>query len=165
MAYTNYDFYVNKYSGYVVPKSEFNRMSQEASDWLDTITFYRLSDGLPKYERYQTRIKKAVCKIADVLYQMDLAQKQSLKTFSDETALPGNTTGKTTGIITSVSAGSETISFANPQQVGTAAKEWNSVYAAVGNPEKANMILYNAAKLYLTGVLDDNGVPLLYAGM
>ena len=96
---------------------------------------------------------------------MDLAQKQSLKIFFDETALPGNTTGKTTGIITSVSSGSESISFANPQQVGAAAKEWNSVYAAVGNPEKANMILYNAAKLYLTGVLDDNGVPLLYAGM
>ena len=97
---------------------------------------------------------------------MDLSQKQSLKTFSDETALPGNTTGKTTGIITSVSSGSESISFANPQQVGAAAKEWNSVYAAVGNPEKANMIFsYNAAKLYLTGVLDDNGVPLLYAGM
>ena len=28
MAYTNYDFYVNKYSGYVVPKFKFNRMSK-----------------------------------------------------------------------------------------------------------------------------------------
>ena len=56
MAYADYEFYRKNYFGNVVPEADFPRLSERASDWLDTVTFDRLVDGLPSDERTQKRI-------------------------------------------------------------------------------------------------------------
>ena len=161
MAYADFTFYTTSYFGNVVPESDFPRLAERASDWLDMITFDRLVDGLPESEKAQTKIKKAVCALTDAFYQMELAQKKALQSASDCEA--GNIT-ESSGVILSKSSGSESVSYASPQQLGAAAKEWGAVFAAVGNPVATNKLLADIAKPYLLGVKTDKGVPLLYAG-
>lgn len=164
MAYADYDFYSKSFFGNVVPESDFIRLAERASDFLDTLTFDRLTDGLPTPEKYQKRIKKAVCAVAEIYYQLDLAQKQALASASGAPATT-DANGTTTGIITSRSAGSESISYATPQQIGASAKEWSAVYAAAGDVQKTNDLLLKTALPLLMGVRTDDGIPVLYAGV
>ena len=164
MAYVDYDFYTTSYFGSVVPESEFPRVAEQASDFVDVMTFDRLAGGLPSDERSQKRIKKAVCALADKIYELDLAEKNSVAAAGGSTTTVG-TNGSATGIITSVSSGSESISYASLQQVGAGAKEWNALYAVAGDPEKTNKMLEKTAKPLLSGICTDEGIPILYAGL
>lgn len=166
MAYADYDFYTTSYFGSVVPETDFPRLAERASDFVDTMTFDRLVDGLPTNERAQKRIKKAVCSLAELMYQVELAEKNAI---SQASASGASTTigsgGSTTGIVTSVSSGSESISYATPQQIGASAKEWSAVYAAAGDVQKTNDLLLKTALPLLMGVRTDEGIPILYAGL
>ena len=167
MAYTTFTFYENTYHGNVVPAEDFDRIADRASDFLDVITFDRLADGLPSDERAATKVQKAVCAVCDKLYQLELADKQALSATAGGTSSGGSggTGGVNAGVITSRSAGSESISYASPSEMANGAKTWSAVYQAAGNPQETNKILESAARLYLTGVKDDKGVLLLYAGL
>lgn len=164
MAYTTFEFYTTTYHGNVVPESDFDRIADRASDFLDVITFDRLVDGLPDDERAKTKVQKAVCAVAEELYKLELADKQALSAAAGGTS-SGGSGGATSGVITSRSAGSESISYASPSEMANGAKTWSAVYQAAGDEEATNNLLYSAARLYLTGVRDDKGVLLLYAGL
>ena len=164
MAYTDFTFYENTYHGNVVPADDFERIADRASDFLDVITFDRLVDGLPSDERAATKVQKAVCAVADEMYKLELADKQALSAATGGTSSSGSG-GTTSGVITSRSAGSESISYASPSEMANGAKTWSAVYQAAGNPQETNKILESAARLYLTGVRDDKGGLLLYAGL
>lgn len=164
MAYTDYEFYKNRYFGSMVPEADFPRLSERASDFVDTITFNRLVDGLPTNERAATKVQKAVCAVAEALYQIGLAEQQALSAASGTSAQTGIMTG-TTGVITSKSSGSESVSYASPSELAGSAKEWSAAYAAAGDAGETNKLLTGAALPYLSGVMDDKGVYLLYAGI
>ncbi|HJA65223.1 MAG TPA: hypothetical protein H9955_02830 [Candidatus Mediterraneibacter cottocaccae] len=164
MAYTDFEFYATIYHGNVVPEADFPRIAARASDFLDVITFDRLADGLPSDERAAAKVQKAVCAVADKLYELELADKQALSAAAGGTSSSGSG-GATSGVITSRSAGSESISYASPSEMANGAKTWSAVYQAAGDETLTNKLLYNAAKLYLMGVKDNNGVNLLYAGV
>lgn len=163
MAYADYKFYTESF-GNVVPEADFPRLAERASDFIDTMTFDRLVDGLPENERSQKRIKKAVCSLAELMYQIELAEKNAINQAS-VSVTDTNAGGKSTGIVTSVSSGSESISYATPQQIGASAKEWSAVYAAAGDVQKTNDLLLKAALPLLMGVRTDDGIPILYAGV
>lgn len=163
MAYADYEFYSNSFYGSAVPEDNFLRLAGRASDWLDTATFDRLVDSLPSSERSQKKIKKAVCSLVEVLYQLEQAKKQASAAASGSSSVEVGT-GTSTGIVTSVSSGSESISYATPQQSGASAKEWSAVYAAAGDPKLENKLMLDTVRPYLMGVTTDEGVPLLYAG-
>lgn len=165
MAYADYDFYTTSYFGSVVPETDFPRTAERASDFIDTMTFDRLVDGLPSNERSQKRIKKAVCSLAELMYQIELAEKNATNAAASGTSTTIGTGGSTTGIVTSVSSGSESISYATPQQIGASAKEWSAVYAAAGDVQKTNDLLLKTALPLLMGVRTDDGIPVLYAGV
>lgn len=164
MAYADYEFYTT-YFGSVVPETDFPRLAERASDFIDTMTFDRLVDGLPKNERSQKRIKKAVCSLAELMYQIELAEKNAANAAASGTSTTIGSGGSTTGIVTSVSSGSESISYATPQQIGASAKEWSAVYAAAGDVQKTNDLLLKTALPLLMGVRTDDGIPVLYAGV
>ena len=164
MAYADYEFYTTSYFGSVVPEADFPRLAERASDFIDTMTFDRLVDGLPKNERSQKRIKKAVCSLAELMYQIELAEKNAANAAASGTSTTIGSGGSTTGIVTSVSSGSESISYATPQQMGASAKEWSAVYAAAGDAQKTNDLLLKIALPLLMGVRTDEGIPILYAG-
>lgn len=164
MAYTNYEFYKEQYFGTIIPEADFPRLAERASDFIDTITFDRLVDGLPAEERAATKVQKAVCAVAETLYQIGLAEQQALSAASGTSTQAGVMSG-TTGVITSKSSGSESISYASPSELAGSAKEWSAVYAAAGDAGATNKVLAGAALPYLSGVTDDKGVCLLYAGI
>ena len=165
MAYADYDFYKTSYFGSVVPEADFPRLAERASDFVDTMTFDRLVDGLPTDARSKKRIKKAVCSLAELMYQIELAEKNATNAAMSGASTTIGSGGSTTGIVTSVSSGSESISYATPQQVGASAKEWSAVYAAAGDAQKTNDLLLKAALPLLMGVRTDDGIPVLYAGV
>ena len=165
MAYADYKFYTESYFGNVVPKNDFPRMESKASDFVDILTHDRLVDGLPTDERAQTRIKKAVCSLAELMYQIELAEKNAANAAASGVSTTIGSGGSTTGIVTSVSSGSESISYATPQQIGASAKEWSAVYAAAGDVQKTNDLLLKTALPLLMGVRTDDGIPILYAGL
>lgn len=164
MAYTDFEFYATIYHGNVVPEADFLRIADRASDFLDVITFDRLVDGLPSDERAATKVQKAVCAVAEKLYELELAEKQA-NAAALAGASSGTSGGATSGVIASRSAGSESISYASLSDTASGAKNWSAVYQAAGNPQETNKILESAARMYLTGVKDNNGVNLLYAGV
>ena len=164
MAYADFEFYATIYHGNVVPEADFPRIADRASDFLDVITFDRLVYGLPDDERAKTKVQKAVCAVSDKLYELELAEKQALSAAAGSASSSGSG-GATSGVITSKSAGSESISYASLSDTASGVKNWSAVYQAAGNPQETNKILESAARLYLTGVRDDKGVLLLYAGL
>ena len=164
MAYADYDFYTESYYGNVVPEADFDRLAARASDFIDTLTFDNLVDGLPADKRSQKRIKKAVYSLAELMYQIELAEKNAINQASANVT-DINVGNISTGVVTSVSSGSESISYATPQQIGASAKEWSAVYAATGDVQKTNDLLYKTALPLLMGVRTDDGVPVLYAGV
>lgn len=165
MAYADYEFYTTSYFGSVVPETDFPRLAERASDFIDTMTFDRLVDGLPKNERSQKRIKKTVCSLAELMYQIELAEKNATNAAASGTSTTIGFGDSTTGIVTSVSSGSESISYATPQQIGASAKEWSAVYAAAGDVQKTNDLLLKTALPLLMGVRTDDGILVLYAGV
>ena len=165
MAYADYEFYTTSYFGTVVPETDFPRLAERASEFVDTMTFDRLVDGLPTNEHSQKRIKKAVCSLAELMYQIELAEKNATNAAVSGTSTAIGSGGSTTGVITSVSSGSESISYATPQQIGASAKEWSAVYAAAGDAQKTNDLLLKTALPLLMGVRTNDGIPVLYAGV
>ena len=89
MAYTTFTFYEQTYHGNVVPAEDFDRIADRASDFLDTITFDRLADGLPSDEKAATKVQKAVCAVCDKLYQLELADKQAMSAAAGGTSSGG----------------------------------------------------------------------------
>ena len=164
MAYADYKFYTESF-GNVVPETDFPRLAERASDFVDTMTFDRLVDGLPTNERSQKRIKKAVCSLTEKMYQIELAEKNATDAAVSGTSTVIGSGGSTTGIVTSISSGSESISYATPQQKASGAKEWSAVYAAAGDAQKTNDLLLKTALPLLMGVRTDDGIPVLYAGV
>lgn len=162
MAYADYKFYTESF-GNVVPEADFPRLAEKASDFVDLMTSDRLVDGLPTNGRSQKRIKKAVCSLAELMYQIELAEKNAINQAS-VSVTDTNTGSKSTGIVTSVSSGSESISYATPQQIGASAKEWSAVYDAAGDVQKTNDLLLKTALPLLMGVRTNEGIPILYAG-
>ena len=69
------------------------RLAERASDFIDRLTFDRLADGLPSDDRQQKRIKKAVCAVAEMLYQIDVAEKNALSAANGTSvSIPGGGT-------------------------------------------------------------------------
>lgn len=164
MAYADYEFYTTSCFGSVVPETDFPRLVERASDFVDTMTFERLVDGLPTDERSQKRVKKAVCSLAELMYQIELAEKNAINQASANVT-DTNVGNISTGIVTSVSSGSESISYATPQQIGASVKEWSAVYAAAGDVQKTNDLLIKTVLPLLMGVRTNDGIPVLYAGV
>jgi hypothetical protein len=155
MAYTTYDFYKVTYYGTAIAQEDFDRLESRACDKLDTMTFDRLVSSLPADTRYNTKVQKAVCAVADKLQEIETAEKtaQAGGFATDES---GNLVGK---IVTEKSSGSEKISFSATSSIKSA------VLSAVGDTQAQNRLCYDTAREYLTGVMNDDGILLLYAGI
>lgn len=166
MAYVDLEFYKSKYYGTVVPDAEFPQFAERASNFVDTLTFDRLVEGFPVITRDAEKVKKAVCSVADKLYEFEIAEKNALAAAQAGSSKTTYDNVDTTGVVTAVSSGSESITYASPGQLAGSAKEWSAMYGSVGNEREMNNILARAATVpYLIGVRSSKGVLLLYAGL
>lgn len=158
MAYTDYAFYTNEYYGDVVPETDFPKYADRASDRVDEITFDRLADGLSSDSRANKKVQKAVCSVAEALYQIDSVKNALLNNLGTVETEDGKVTGKT---VSSVTAGSESITYSTGMIDAS-----KTVYAQAAMDKKVeNILIRQSAVQYLYGVKDDKGEYLLYAGI
>ena len=132
---TTYEFYTSKYYGDIVPDSCFPKYESKAEDELHVMTFDRLQDK----ESYDDRVQKAVCALAELLYQIDTA--------INATGVNGDGTGK---LIKSKSSGEESVTY----DIGN-----NLIYSVLSDSNAQQQLKYNTVKKYLCGT------GLLYAGV
>lgn len=150
MAYADYTFYTASYYGDVLSQTNAPKWLDRASDALDALTFGRLISAFPTDETHVLKVKKAVCAVAEALFNID-AQKQAA---SAQKAADGTYRGA----IASISSGRESISYSGGNVSA-------SVYAAAAASTGAqNELLGSIAVQYLANIPDANGVNLLYAG-
>lgn len=145
MAYADYEFYKNEYFGDTIAESDFPKWADKASRQMDVFTFRRLLAAYPLDEYTDKQIKLCVCDLAEKMMETDKYLKAS--------AL--NEDGHAS-VIKSVSAGSESITYATGE----------TVYASVIQNEHNRTAFYQATLTeYLNGLTDANGICLLYAGV
>lgn len=145
MAYADYEFYKNEYYGDTIAESDFPKWADRASRQIDVFTFRRLLSAYPPDEYTDKQIKLCVCDLAQKMMETDKYLKAS--------AL--NEEGHSS-IVKSVSAGSESITYATGE----------TVYVSVIKDERSRTAFYRLTLTeYLNGLTDANGVCLLYAGV
>lgn len=143
MAYADYDFYTNTYEGNLISEDAFDRYISKASEKLDYLSNYRVPRYIESIVVEDTRdivlkklIGKATCWIAEQILNIE-------KSENAQSEMIQMSQGYHSNVITSISAGGESISFANPSSV----QNMNFV----GDKKKTNAYLYDGIREYLGG--------------
>lgn len=155
MAYVDYEFYKTIY-GDTMPETDFNRLEYESRRKVDNLTFGKLKFAFPTDEDAIEAVCRCVCKLINIAWQIETAEKRISDAKGYEVNQDGSLRGK---IVTSVSSGSESVSY-------TAKTEQNTLIDTVLTDKAAQERLYcDTVKEHLSMVADSNGVNLLYAGI
>lgn len=133
MGYTTYDFYREKYYGDSIEESLFPKWNVRASEKLDVLTYGNITEE--SLQEYDERVQKAVCAVADLMYQIELATMTA--------------NAKDTTNVKSYSSGGESITYGSAETIVT---------KVLADPVAQNRLLLDAAAEYLSGT------GLLYAG-
>ena len=158
MAYADFEAYLAEY-GDMMDEAEFERLLPTASRLLDAeVTgvdgVCKLRVSPPEDEYATDAVRRCVCALVNILYKLRAAEASA-----EAVRLASVTAdGVVCGVISSVSAGSESISYKIPDTAGT------SIDAAVLNPETRRKLISHTVAEYLSGIKDGRGVGLLYMG-
>lgn len=77
MPYADYSYYTATYKG-TMPEEDFNRLSRQASAYIDSLTFGRAGRDHPL--SIQSKIKDACCAVADILLKKEQGGELSSQT-------------------------------------------------------------------------------------
>ena len=100
-------------------------------------------------------VKRCICALVDFLNQIDEAERNANSVGQYTERADGSLQGK---VVSSVSAGNESISYAVGKSVDT------SIVNAIKNSQNKEMEIYSFITSRLSGIADANGVNLLYGG-
>lgn len=155
MRYVTIDDYVGLYGdeSTVMTIEAFNRLGYEAERFVDAITtgvdnVHKLDVAYPINERDAEAVKMCILALIHTLHEARIAADTALGNVADSNGRHG--------AISSVSSGSESISYATG---GT------YVHAMNGDMKVKQATLMQIARQYLSGVTDKNGVNILYMGV
>lgn len=162
MAYIDYEYFQKLYGEDTLPENDFNRLSWEACRKLDAATsgvdnVRKLKVAFPTDEDASEAVKRCACKLVYIAYQIEQAEKTANQT-KGYTETESGLRGK---IISSVSAGNESISYATGSNSATA----TMIDKALSDPAVQEKLFADTIQEYLSGVADANGVNLLYMGV
>ena len=145
MAQASYEDYKALYGEDGMDQAVFDRLVWEARKIMDDFTtgvdgIRKLDAAIPEDARGAEAVRRCELALVRQLSQMESVQGSIIRA-------DGTVTGK---VVTDLTAGAESVSFAAPGQTDGA--------------EGRQQTLRQTAERYLAGVTDKNGVPLLYAG-
>lgn len=149
-AYVDFDYYKKSFYGDVLTEETADKWLSLACDEIDALTFCRLRFSYPTLTVYDEKVRKAVCAVAEALYNIDIHRKA--------VAVQKAADGSYRGAVSSVSSGKESISYA----VNTASA--STYAAAAANDEEQVKLINRIVVKYLANVPDADGINLLYAG-
>lgn len=157
MAYISYEDYTNLYSD-GLSEADFSRLSFEADRFMDSITTG--VDGVRKLKRFfpvdeddAEAVKMCAAKIVSLLHQFDETEK-AVRLAGGYEETQNGLRGK---VISSVSSGTESITYASSKDTDLIAK-------TALDPVAKKSMLKEIAREGLEGVTDANNVNLLYMG-
>lgn len=139
---------------------DFDRLALEACIKLDDLTtgfdgVRKLRHHFPVDEIDAKRVKMCACKVVHILHQIEQAEKTAIA-YRGCTETENGIRGK---VITSVSAGNESISYSVGG--GTSA---TLIDKALADKTVQDKLIRDTVREYLHGVTDSRGVYLLYMG-
>ena len=153
--YADYTYYTTEYGG-KMSAGDYKRFSRMADRRIDGITGNKLQFAYPTDERSIEAVKDCVCELADFLYQIDAYNAAAMESMGTVAQADGTVKGK---VITSISSGSESISYSTGGSANT------SISEAAKDKKVADAMIYGMVQDGLCGVLDSNGVNILYSGI
>ena len=157
--YIDYTFYTSLY-GDGIEEQQFNRLVWSACRMVDVLTtgvdsVRKLKIAFPTDAEDIETVKRCVAEVVNIAKKIEDANTQIDKANSYIEQSDGTLKGK---VISSVSSGSESISYSNKSLPKTLIEN-------VLSDKKAQEELYRKTIVeYLSGVQDCNGVKLLYMG-
>lgn len=158
--YVDYEYYKTLYGEKAIPEADFNRLSWDAEREIDKATsgvdgVKKLKLAFPVDEYDVEAVKRCVCALVDFLYQVENAERNANSVSALTERADGSLQGK---VVSSVSAGNESISYAVGKSADTAI---GTAVKSVGDREQ---MIYQLITSRLSGIPDANGVNLLFAG-
>lgn len=160
MAYIDYEYYKSIYGVEKLKEIDFNRIAWEAERELDKATtgvdgVRKLQVAFPTSSYDAEVVKRCVVELVNFLYKLEEAESNANSVGQYTERADGSLQGK---IVSSVSAGNESISYAVGKSSETA------ISAAIKSVENREKTIYSFIASKLSGISDANGINLLYAG-
>ena len=161
MAYVDYEYYKSLYGEEkAIPEPDFNRLLWDAEREIDKATsgvdnVRKLKVAFPVNEEDAEAVKRCVCALVEFLNQVEIAERNANSLGQYAERADGSLQGK---VVSSVSAGNESITYAVGKTVDTA------ISNAIKDLQSKDMVVYQFITSKLTGISDANGVNLLFAG-
>lgn len=157
--YAAYDFYITLYVNDLT-EVDFNRLAWDADRMLDRATtgldgVRKLRVAYPTDEHDADAVRRCACALVDIMRQLNAAEDNA----ASASGFIETANGLQGKVISSVSAGNESISFATSANA-TATR----ISAAVSDTAAREQLFIDTIVGYLDGVPDANGVNLRYMG-
>ena len=92
MAYADYSYYTTTYGGNAISSSDFTRLAERSSDYIDYLTF-----GKAKTMDDDDRVKKCCCAIAEKIALLDSVQSAVTSGIASAVENGGEITSETVG--------------------------------------------------------------------
>ena len=159
MAYVDYEYYKSLYGEENISEIDFNRILWSAEREIDKATtgidgVKKLKVAFPLEDDGEI-VKRCIVELVNFLYKLEEAERNANSLYQLTEQHDGSLRGK---VISSVSAGNESISYAIGKSSDTALGN------AVKGSKNKEYEIYQFIKSFLSGVLDVNGVNLLFGG-
>lgn len=158
--YVKYEFYKQLYGSDAVKEIDFNRYSWEVDRKLDYYTsgvdgVKKLKIAFPTDDEGSECVKRCACALIDLVNKINQAERNAREASGYIQREDGNYQGK---IVSSVSAGNESISFSTGSNKATIFDK------ALTDRAIKEQLFIDIIREYLSNVTDANGVNLLYMG-
>ena len=154
--YITYGEYTALYDG--IEDKVFNRLAFDACRYLDRLTtgadgVKKLKVAMPVDEDDKASVTHCAADVINILSRIDAAEKSA----ASGRSMIQTENGVRGGVITSVSAGNESITYSTSHEKTT-------IDVAAGDAAARDALIHRTIRNYLSGVADANGVNLLYMG-
>ena len=160
MAYVDYEYYKNLYGEKELAEADFTRLLWDAEREIDKATsgvdgVRKLQVAFPASNYDAEAVKRCVCALVEFLKQIEDAERNANSVGQYTEREDGSLQGK---VVSSVSAGNESISYSVGKSTDTA------ISNAIKDLHSKDVAVYQFITSRLSGVSDANGVNLLFGG-
>lgn len=158
--YVDYEYYESLYGEKAIPETDFNRLLWDAEREIDKATsgvdnVRKLKVAFPTSDYDAEVVKRCVVELVNFLYKLEEAENNANSLGQYTERADGSLQGK---VVSSVSAGNESITYA----VGKSAE--TAISNATKSLQDKDMTVYQFIASRLSGASDANGVNLLFGG-
>ena len=160
MAYVDYEYYKTLYGEKALAEADFNRLLWDAEREIDKATsgvdgVRKLKVAFPENDYDAEAVKRCVVELVNFLYKLEEAENNANSVGQYTERADGSLQGK---VVSSVSAGNESISYAIGNNADTA------ISTAIRDLQSRDKVVYSFIASRLAGIPDANGINLLYMG-